>query len=92
MTAKSTASPIAWLETDEVLYVAQLPQGPLIVLTGTSAAVWLEVQRAGLAGVAERLADAFRVPVEAIENDVTGCVAGLAELGVLADPGASEPW
>lgn len=90
MNAKPAAEPIAWVEEDGVLYVAQLPQGPLFVLTGTSAAIWLEAQRAGLVGLTERLADAYGVPPDTIELDVRLCLAELRGLGVIVSPHPGE--
>lgn len=90
MNAKPGARRLAWLQEDGVLYVARLPQGPLIVLRGTSAAIWLDVQRDGLVGLTERLADAYGMPVDAIEPDIRRCLAELRGLGVIVSPNPGE--
>jgi hypothetical protein len=69
---------------DEVIYVASLPDGPILVLRGTALTVWQEaVSPSGDQGLAERVADLYHVPVGEVRAAVEACVSDLVERGVL---------
>jgi hypothetical protein len=69
---------------EEVLYVASLPDGPIVVLRDTALTVWQEaVSPSGEQGLAERVAGLYRVPVGEVRAAVEACVSDLVEWGVL---------
>lgn len=69
---------------EDVLYVASLPDGPIVVLRDTALTIWLEaVSPTGEEDLVERVAGLYGVPVSEVETAVGSCVADLVERGVL---------
>lgn len=69
---------------EDVLYVASLPDGPIVVLRDTALTIWQEaVSPTGEADLVERVAGLYGVPVSEVETAVGSCVADLVERGVL---------
>lgn len=65
------------------VYVARLPHGPIHVLDGTAALIWLEALREDPSDLSTRVATAAGVPEEALGDDVTRFVADLVARGLL---------
>ncbi|GAA2493461.1 PqqD family protein [Terrabacter carboxydivorans] len=57
-------------EDGQTVYVAHLPGGPLVVLEGAAAVIWVEATTAPGDGWVSRVADAFGRPEDAIASDV----------------------
>lgn len=64
-------------EDGATVYVAHLPGGPLLVLEGAAAVIWLEATTAPGDGWVARVADAFGQPEDAVAADVTTFVDDL---------------
>lgn len=85
MTAYVVANRVGVVVDADEIYVAHLPDGPILSLTGTAALVW----RAAVNGPAQQIAD--RVAAEAgllaedIADDVTTFVETLLAEGLLAE-------
>lgn len=68
----------------DVLYVASLPDGPIVVLRDTALAIWQEaVAPTGGRDLADRVADLYGLPVTEVREAVDACVDDLVERGVL---------
>lgn len=68
----------------ETVYVAPLPDGPIVVLRDTALTIWREaVAPSGPGLLAERVAAAYRLSAGEVEHDVVDTVRGLIEMGVL---------
>ena len=65
------------------VYLAQLPDGPLLVLEGVAATIWAEATSGPAEGWVARVADAFGEPVEDVAPDVRHFVADLEARGIL---------
>lgn len=76
-------------EDGHVVYLARLPGGPLVVLEGPAARIWVEATTAPAQGWTARVANAFGEQEEAIRGDVDRFVADLQRQSFL-EP-ADEP-
>lgn len=79
---------IAWtLEEDHggaaVLYLARLPRGPIPVLRGTAALIWLAATEGPWETVADRVAEEAGVGVEGVRDEVGDFVDRLVADGLL---------
>lgn len=83
----------AWVEHDDVVYAALLPDGPPLVLAGTSGVIWRAVTAGGTVGdVSSRVADEVGSPVEAVSADIAAFVDGLVAAGLVTRAGeAAQP-
>jgi hypothetical protein len=72
-------------EHGDVLYVASLPNGPIVVLRDTALMIWQEAvaPTSGDRDLADRVADLYGVPVSEIRPAVLACVEDLIARGVL---------
>ena len=69
------------------VYVAHLPGGPLVVLEGAAALIWVEATTAPATGWVARVAEAFDQVEDVITADVSTFVADLRARGLLvSDP------
>jgi hypothetical protein len=62
MTRLRRAAGVAWVTADSAAYVARIPSGPIVVLTGPAAVIWDELTIDGDAAtlterVSERMSD-----------------------------------
>ncbi len=74
-----------WLEHGGAVYVAPLPDGPPLVLEGSSALVWAAVVEGGrVDDLVDRVAQAAGESAEAVAPGVAAFVDGLVAAGVLA--------
>ena len=71
------------VEHEDVLYVATLPDGPIIVLDGISALIWDEACAGDRETIVDRVAAATDATTEAIRADVEAFVAELVARGLL---------
>ncbi|MGG5259343.1 PqqD family protein [Phycicoccus avicenniae] len=79
------AADVAWVEAEDVVYAARLPDGPPLVLEGPGAVVWHALLPGGTVDeVAERVAQRVGVSAEAVLLDVAGFLDGLLRAGVAA--------
>lgn len=81
----------AWVVADDVgyevrgdvVYVARLPDGPLLVLDGPAALIWVEARSDAPGTLAQRVADASGASVADIEGDIEAFTADLVAAGLL---------
>lgn len=72
------------------VYLAHVPNGPLLVLEGSAAAIWREaVSSAADADVADRVAAVVGVATAEIREEVTAFLAELVARGLL-EPDATD--
>lgn len=72
------------LDEEETLYLARLPEGPIVVLRDTALTVWREAVAPSAGGsLAARVARAYDVDVDVVEDAVEACLADLVERGLL---------
>jgi len=77
------AADVGVIVHDDAVYVARLPQGPIVVLAGTAAVVWRAACGEGEGTVAERAAGSVDRDSSAIAEAVDGFVADLVARGLL---------
>jgi hypothetical protein len=78
---------VAVVEDEAVVYAATLPDGPIVVLDGGAAAIWVEACAGDRSSIADRVAAATGAPVDEIRAAVHAFVDELVERGLLtADP------
>ena len=71
------------VDYEDVLYVATLPDGPIVVLDGISALIWDEACAGPRESIVERVAAATTAMPEAIRAHVERFVADLVSRGLL---------
>jgi len=69
------------------VYVARLPEGPIVVLRDVAALIWDAAQDGDRESIADRVALRVARPVAEIEPDVSSFVAGLIAGGLLVGDG-----
>lgn len=77
---------VAWVRGEEdsaPVFVAPLPDGPVSVLEGTAATIWLAALEGPTTDLAERVAALEGVPVEAVREEISGFVDLLVRQGLL---------
>lgn len=78
---------VAVVEDASVVYAATLPDGPIVVLDGGAAAIWVEACAGDRSSIADRVSEATGAPVDEIRATVHAFVDELVERGLLvADP------
>ena len=78
---------VAVVEDEAVVYAATLPDGPIVVLDGGAAAIWVEACAGDRSSIADRVAEATGAPVDEIRAAVHAFVDELVARGLLAaDP------
>lgn len=89
MSAYVVAERVGAVEVSGCVYVARLPDGPIIELRGTAALIWRETLAGSIDGIAGRVAEATGLPVEEVAADVEHFVESLRERGlIVVAPGA----
>lgn len=71
------------VDHEDVLYVATLPDGPIVVLDAISALIWDEACAGDRETIVERVAAATAAAPEAIRAHVDGFVADLVARSLL---------
>ena len=84
MSDRVHTDPVAVWERDDAVYIAVLPRGPITVLQGVAAAIWLAAQAEPMAAAADRVAGATGVEVEEIRASVDEFVGELIARGLLS--------
>ena len=83
MTGFRVADRVGVVADDKQIYVAHLPDGPILGLDGTAALIW----EAALSGpnprIVDRVAAAVGVPADDIADDVSAFVTALVEQGLI---------
>ena len=79
------ATGLAQLDRDGTVYVASLPGGPITVLEGTAASIWVRASGHTRADVVQGLAEELGVEISEIEDDVETFVETLLERGLLVE-------
>ena len=72
------------------VYLARLPDGPVLVLEGVAATIWREATTGPEQGWVARVASAFDEAEEDVDADVRGFVADLEARGVLEPVSAAS--
>ncbi len=73
----------------EHVFLAQLPDGPVLVLDGVAATIWTEATTGPDQGWVGRVASVFDETEEDVEGDVRRFVADLEARGILV-PGTEQ--
>lgn len=73
------------------VYVARLPGGPLVVLDGVAALIWVEATTAPATDWLFRVAELVDQPEGAITDDITAFVADLSARGLLVAMPSNQP-
>jgi hypothetical protein len=71
------------IEAGDSIYVATLPTGPIVVLEGVAALIWIEACEGDRETIADRVASATDAPAEVIREHVESFVADLVARGLL---------
>lgn len=74
---------VGLVEHQDVLYVAALPDGPIVVLDGIAGLIWDEACAGDRETIVDRVAAATDAAPEAIRADVEAFVADLVARGLL---------
>jgi len=88
MSSFRPARGVAVVDEGEIVYAASLPEGPIVVLDGVAAAIWVEACGGERSSIADRVAAVTDVAVDSVRPDVEAFVDELLRRGLLeADPG-----
>ncbi|GLI27353.1 hypothetical protein ARHIZOSPH14_15950 [Agromyces rhizosphaerae] len=82
------ADAVGVVEHADVLYVAALPHGPILVLEGVAPGIWHAAIGSERGAVADAVADAIGAEAAEIRADVDAFVDDLVERGLLREDGA----
>ncbi|KRE25833.1 PqqD family protein [Agromyces sp. Soil535] len=85
MTRLRPASGVAVVEEGGVVYAASLPDGPIVVLDGGAAAIWVEALDGPRSTLADRVAAITDAAVGDIRADVESFVDELVRRGLLTE-------
>lgn len=83
MTRLRPAPGVGTVESDDTVYAAPLPDGPIVVLDGVAALIWFEAVAGERGTIAERVAATTDVAPDAIRAEVEAFVADLVARGLL---------
>ena len=83
MSGYRPAATVGVVEQDTLVYVAPLPDGPIVVLEGGAAAIWVAACDGPRESVAERVAALTGEAADDIRVDVESFVAELLSRGLL---------
>lgn len=84
MSDRTRADRVAVWENGDAVYVAPLPRGPITVLEGTAATIWIAANAGPIQGAADRVAGATGLRVDDIRESVDEFVGRLIAQGLLA--------
>jgi hypothetical protein len=74
------------------VYVARLPDGPILRLGGTAAIVWDAAVSGPEASIADRVAATMGVEPASLQADVTAFVAALLAQGLIVSRDGARYW
>lgn len=83
MSGYRPAPSVAVVEDDDVIYTAVLPDGPIVVLDGVAAAIWVEAREGSTESLVDRVAAMTDASAADIRDDVEAFVADLVRRGLL---------
>lgn len=83
MTRLRPAGRVGTIERGDTVYAALLPAGPIAVLDGIAALIWVEAVGGERATIADRVAAATDVAPNSIREEVEAFVADLVSRGLL---------
>lgn len=84
MNDPADTDPVAVWEDSDAVYIAVLPRGPISVLEGPAATIWLAAHAGPIEGAADRVAGATGLEVEEIRASVDEFVGRLIAQGLLS--------
>lgn len=90
MSAYRPGRAVGVVEGDDAIYVATLPAGPIVVLEGVAALIWIEACEGDRETLVERVAEATDASPDTVRGHVESFVADLVGRGLLQEPDA-EP-
>jgi hypothetical protein len=85
MTVYRPAPGVAVEQREEAVYLARLPDGPIVALEGTAAVIWIEACSADRRAIAERVADHVDRDAADIATDVDTFLDDLVAQGLLRE-------
>lgn len=87
MTRFRARAGVAVVQDEVAIYVALLPDGPILVMEGIAALIWDGLRRSGRDGAVREVAETTGADVEAIRPVIDAFVDDLIERGLLiAEP------
>jgi hypothetical protein len=84
MTGFRPAPRVSVVEEDDVVYLALLPDGPIVVLDGVAGVIWSEAREGPSSTIADRVAAVTDASAADIRADVESFVDELVRRGLLA--------
>ena len=84
MSDRTDADPVVVWQSGDAVYIAVLPRGPITVLEGSAATIWLAAHAGPIEGAAERVAGATGMNVDEIRASVDEFVGRLISQGLLS--------
>jgi hypothetical protein len=79
------AAGIHVIDDGDVVYVARVPDGPIIVLSEIAGVIWREACDVERASVPRRVAEATAQPATTIRGDVERFIESLLREGLMTD-------
>ena len=86
MSDRTGTESVAIWESDDAVYIAVLPRGPITVLEGPAATIWLAAHAGPIEGAADRVAGATGLEVEEIRASVDEFIGRLIAQGLISRP------
>lgn len=83
MTRERVAAHVGAVDAGEAIYVAALPDGPILVLEGVSAVAWRGLAAGGVAGMLAAVVEATGVEIASVEDDLVGFAEDLQARGLV---------
>jgi hypothetical protein len=83
MTRFVVADRVGVIAVDDDIYVAHLPDGPILALSGTAAMIWHVALDGDAEGISDRVAAAVGLLPAVIAPDVDGFIDDLVTQGLL---------
>ena len=85
MTSEALARGVTSVESGDLVYVARLPTGPLLVLDGGAATIWRQLADGGAAGtLRERVAATLLDPPPDLGEQIEAFIETLRAHGMLS--------
>lgn len=86
MSSLAAGPDVAWVRVDDVVYVAALPDPPILVLDGAAALIWVTALEVDSALLVDEIAARSGVPLTELRTDVESFVADLRSRRLLVEP------
>ena len=86
MSDRTGTESVAIWESDDAVYIAVLPRGPITVLEGPAATIWQAVHAGPIEGAADRVARTTGLEVEEIRASVDEFIGRLIAQGLISLP------